>query len=57
MDRVSLSARQIADRLGQAKVSMTQDHYLGRRAAGDDATLDRTHRAAKADRDRRTSDP
>lgn len=29
-----LSARQIADQLGHAKVSMTQDNYLGRRLTG-----------------------
>src|SRR4051794_5694896 len=31
LDESELSARQIADQLGHAKVSMTQDHYLGRR--------------------------
>jgi integrase len=30
LDESDLSARQIADQLGHAKVSMTQDHYLGR---------------------------
>jgi integrase len=29
--RSELSARQIADQLGHARVSMTQDNYLGRR--------------------------
>ena len=59
MDRAGLSARQIADHLGHSKVSMTQDRYLGRRAVGDDAAnaLDRAHRAAKADPDRRVSGP
>ena len=31
LDQSELSARQIADQLGHAKVSMTQDNYLGRR--------------------------
>ncbi len=31
MDQAGLSARQAADQLGHAKVSMTQDNYLGRR--------------------------
>jgi integrase len=31
LDEGELTARQIADQLGHAKVSMTQDHYLGRR--------------------------
>lgn len=31
LDEGDLSARQIADQLGHAKVSMTQDNYLGRR--------------------------
>jgi len=31
LDESDLSARQIADQLGHAKVSMTQDNYLGRR--------------------------
>ena len=33
MDRAGLSARAAADQLGHAKVSMTQDHYFGRRTA------------------------
>jgi len=59
MDRAGLSARQIADQLGHSKVSMTQDHYLGRGAIGNDAAnaLDRAHRAARADPDRRVSGP
>ena len=49
MDRDGLTARQIADQLGHAKVSMTQDRYLGRRAVGKHAarSLDRAHREAK----------
>jgi integrase len=45
MDRAGLSARQIADQLGHAKVSMTQDLYLGRRAVSSDAAdaLDRAY--------------
>lgn len=31
MDQAGLSARAAADQLGHAKVSMTQDHYFGRR--------------------------
>jgi integrase len=33
MDQAGLSARAAADQLGHAKVSMTQDHYYGRRKA------------------------
>jgi integrase len=33
MDQAGLSARAAADQLGHAKVSMTQDHYYGRRTA------------------------
>ncbi|MCO1577655.1 site-specific integrase [Crossiella sp. SN42] len=33
MDAAGISARQIADQLGHAKVSMTQDRYLGRGVA------------------------
>ncbi|WP_308301062.1 MULTISPECIES: hypothetical protein [unclassified Crossiella] len=33
MDEAGLSARQAADQLGHAKVSMTQDNYFGRRRA------------------------
>jgi integrase len=49
LDRAGLSARQIADQLGHAKVSMTQDRYLGRRAVNSGAAdaLDRAHRVAK----------
>lgn len=31
LDESELSARQIADQLGHAKVSVSQDNYLGRR--------------------------
>jgi integrase len=31
-DRQGLSARTIADQLGHARISMTQDVYMGRRA-------------------------
>jgi len=43
LDESELSARQIADQLGHAKVSMTQDNYLGRRltSRGTAETLDR----------------
>lgn len=53
MDRAGLSARQIADQLGHAKVSMTQDRYLGRRAVDRQASdaLDRAHRDAKREGD------
>lgn len=53
MDRAGLSARQIADQLGHAKVSMTQDRYLGRRAVGREAAeaLDRAHRTANKEGD------
>jgi integrase len=33
MDEAGLSARAAADQLGHAKVSMTQDHYFGRKRA------------------------
>lgn len=33
LDDANVSARKISDQLGHAKVSMTQDHYLGRRLA------------------------
>jgi integrase len=31
LDDANVSTRKISDQLGHAKVSMTQDHYLGRR--------------------------
>lgn len=37
LDAAGLSARQIADQLGQSKISTTQDVYMGRRAPGRDA--------------------
>ena len=33
LDDAQVSARKISDQLGHSKVSMTQDHYLGRRLA------------------------
>jgi integrase len=44
LDEGELSARQIADQLGHAKVSMTQDNYLDRRLTSRRTaeTLDRT---------------
>jgi len=32
LDQADLSARLVADQLGHARISMTQDHYIGRRA-------------------------
>ena len=51
LDRAGLSARQIADQLGHAKVSMTQDRYRGRRALDQAAAdaLDQAHRSTVAD--------
>lgn len=37
LDEAGLSAREIADQLGHAKISMTQDVYLGRHAVGEAA--------------------
>jgi integrase len=37
LDEAGLSAREIADQLGHSRVSMTQDHYMGRRAVGERA--------------------
>jgi integrase len=37
LDDAGLTARKIADQLGQAQVSVTQDYYLGRKIASDDA--------------------
>jgi integrase len=53
LDRAGLSARQIADQLGHAQVSMTQDRYLGRRAVDQAAAdvLDRAHRQAGREQD------
>jgi integrase len=51
LDRAGLTARQIADQLGHAKVSMTQDRYLGRRTVDGAAAaaLDQAHRLASED--------
>jgi integrase len=59
LDRAGLSARQIADQLGHAKVSMTQDRYLGRRALDQAAAdaLDRAHESAAGDQERKVSGP
>ena len=48
LDEAALSARLIADQLGHARPSMTQDVYLGRRAGDDQAAraLDRALRGA-----------
>jgi integrase len=59
LDHAGLTARQAADQLGHAKVSMTQDRYLGRRAldqAGAGAH-DRAHRDAAGEREKRVSGP
>ncbi|MGH3984094.1 MAG: site-specific integrase [Pseudonocardiaceae bacterium] len=37
LDDAGLTARKIADQLGQAQVSVTQDYYLGRKIASEDA--------------------
>ncbi len=39
LDESGLSAREIADQLGHAKVSMTQDVYMGRHAGGTGAAV------------------
>ncbi len=53
MERAGLSARDVADQLGHARVSMTQDVYFGRRILGDDAAaaLDEAYRSAREDDD------
>jgi integrase len=59
MDMAGLTPRQVADQLGHAKVSMTQDRYFGRRAvdrAGAEA-LDRAHRDANQHRPGHDSGP
>lgn len=38
LDEAGLSARQVADQLGHARVSITQDVYLGRKIASRRAT-------------------
>jgi integrase len=40
LDQAGQTARQIADQLGQAKVSITQDIYMGRQAANPAAADD-----------------
>jgi integrase len=59
LDRAGLSARQIADQLGRSKVSMTQDHYFGRRAVDSAAAeaLDRARRVANRRSAHRVSGP
>lgn len=51
MERAGLTARDIADQLGHARVSMTQDVYLGRRILNEDAAdaLDKAYRASRED--------
>ena len=39
LDRQGLSARNIADQLGHARISMTQDVYMGRRAVDQAAAV------------------
>jgi integrase len=54
MDEAGLSARAAADQLGHAKVSMTQDHYYGRKRA---KTGGRTPGIDAADRELREGKP
>lgn len=52
MEQAGLSARDVADQLGHARVSMTQDVYLGRRILGEsdaDALDDVYHTAREND--------
>jgi transcriptional regulator with XRE-family HTH domain len=49
LDRAGHTARQIADQLGQAKVSITQDIYLGRQAANPTAAQALEHAFDDAD--------
>jgi integrase len=53
MDRAGLMARQVADQLGHSRISMTHDHYLGRRSAGREEAdaLDRAHQDATKEKD------
>ncbi|HEV7450172.1 MAG TPA: site-specific integrase, partial [Pseudonocardiaceae bacterium] len=37
LDEAGISARKIADQLGHAQVSVTQDFYMGRKIASEDA--------------------
>ena len=50
MDQAGLTARAAADQLGHAKVSMTQDHYFGRKIThtGAAAVLESVHQVAQA---------
>jgi integrase len=52
LDGQGLSARAIADQLGHARVSMTQDVYMGRRIVGQEAarSLDDLVRAEEGQR-------
>ena len=51
LDRSGASARMIADQLGHSRISMTQDVYLGRRAAnaGNVAALEAYNPASATD--------
>ena len=51
MEQAGLSARDVADQLGHARVSMTQDVYFGRRILNEDAAdaLDDAYRSARED--------
>lgn len=51
MEQAGLSARDVADQLGHARVSMTQDVYFGRQILGEGAAdaLDDVYRAARED--------
>jgi integrase len=37
LDEAGVSARKIADQLGHSQVSLTQDSYMGRKIASEDA--------------------
>lgn len=49
MEQAGLSARDVADQLGHARVSMTQDVYFGRRilGEGDADALNDVYRTAR----------
>ena len=51
MEQAGLSARDVADQLGHARVSMTQDVYFGRRILSEGAAdaLDDVYQAARED--------
>ena len=38
LDEAGVSARKIADQLGHAQVSLTQDFYMGRKLASEEAS-------------------